>query len=64
VPLPYGWWGSSRFFGHPGGFGMLGFADPEAELSVAIFTTANRGLPDLVRRFAPLAVAIRRGVRR
>jgi len=63
LPHPYGWWGSSRCFGHPGGFGMLEFADPEAELAVAIFTTANRGLPDLVRRFAPLSGALRRGAR-
>ena len=40
---------------------MLAFADPEADVSVAILTTANRGVSDLVRRFAPLAQAIRRG---
>ena len=60
LPHPFGWWGSSRCFGHPGGFGMLGFADPEAELSIAILTTANRGVADLVRRFAPLSQSIRR----
>jgi CubicO group peptidase (beta-lactamase class C family) len=60
LPHPYGWWGSGRCFGHPGGFGMLAFADPDADLSVAILTTANRGMFDLVRRFAPLAQAIRR----
>jgi len=64
LPHPYGWWGSSRCFGHPGGFSMLGFADPEAELSVAIFTTANRGIADLVRRFAPLSGAIRSGIKK
>jgi CubicO group peptidase (beta-lactamase class C family) len=47
---------------HPGGFGMLAFADPDADVSVAILTTANRGVSDLVRRFAPLAQAIRRAV--
>jgi CubicO group peptidase (beta-lactamase class C family) len=63
LPHPYGWWASSHCFGHPGGFGMLGFADPRAEVAIAILTTAHRGVPDLVRRFAPLAQAIRRGAR-
>ena len=63
LPHPYGWWGSGRCFGHPGGFGMLAFADPEADVSVAILTTANRGVSDLVRRFAPLAQALRRAAR-
>jgi hypothetical protein len=39
---------------------MVAFADPDADVSVAILTTANRGVSDLVRRFAPLAQAIRR----
>ncbi len=42
---------------------MLAFADPEADVSVAILTTANRGVSDLVRRFAPLSQAIRRAAR-
>lgn|SRR5450631_401399 len=63
LPHPYGWWRSGRCFGHPGGFGMLAFADPEVDVSVAILTTANRGVSDLVRRFAPLAQAVRRAVR-
>jgi CubicO group peptidase (beta-lactamase class C family) len=63
LPHPYGWWGSGRCFGHPGGFSMLAFADPDADVSVAILTTASRGVSDLVRRFAPLAQAIRRGAR-
>jgi CubicO group peptidase (beta-lactamase class C family) len=60
LPHPFGWWRSGRCFGHPGGFGMVAFADPDADVSVAILTTANRGVSDLVRRFAPLAQAIRR----
>ena len=63
LPHPYGWWGTGHCFGHPGGFGMLAFADPEADVSVAILTTANRGVSDLVRRFAPLAQTIRRAAR-
>jgi CubicO group peptidase (beta-lactamase class C family) len=61
LPHPYGWWRSGRCFGHPGGFSMLAFADPQADVSVAILTTASRGVFDLVRRFAPLSQAIRRG---
>ena len=58
-PLPhvYGWWGSSRCFGHAGGFSCVGFADPDAAVAVAILTNGNRSLPDMVRRFAPLASA-------
>ena len=63
LPHPYGWWGSGRCFGHPGGFGMLAFADPDADVAVAILTTANRGVPNMVRRFAPLSQAIRRAAR-
>lgn len=63
LPHPFGWWGSGRCFGHPGGFGMLAFADPDADVSIAILTTANRSVADLVRRFAPLSQAIRRAAR-
>ncbi len=61
-PLPhlYGWWGSSRCFGHAGGFSCVGFADPGAAVAVAILTNGNRSLPDMVRRFAPLASRARR----
>lgn len=61
-PLPhvYGWWGSSGCFGHAGGFSCVGFADPEAAVAVAILTNGNRSLPDMVRRFAPLASRARR----
>jgi CubicO group peptidase (beta-lactamase class C family) len=63
LPHPYGWWGSGGCFGHPGGFSMLGFADAQADVSVAILTTASRGISDLVRRFAPLSQAIRGAAR-
>jgi CubicO group peptidase (beta-lactamase class C family) len=56
-PLPhlYGWWGSSACFGHAGGFSCVAFADPRARVAVAILTNGNRSLPEMVRRFAPLA---------
>jgi len=62
-PHPYGWWRSGRCFGHAGGFSMLGMADPESDMSIAILTIANRSVSDLVRRFAPLTQAIRRAGR-
>jgi CubicO group peptidase (beta-lactamase class C family) len=60
-PFPhlYGWWGSSRCYGHAGGFSCLAFADPDASVAVAILTNGNRSLPDMVRRFAPLATRAR-----
>ncbi len=61
-PLPhlYGWWGSSRCFGHAGGFSCVAFADPDAAVAVVILTNGNRSLPEMVRRFAPLASRARR----
>lgn len=61
-PLPhlYGWWGSSRCFGHAGGFSCMAFADPDASVAVAILTNGNRSLPEMVRRFAPLSSRARR----
>lgn len=60
-PLPhfYGWFGSSRCFGHAGGFSTVAFADPRTETAVAYVTNSNRGLPDLLRRSAPIASAAR-----
>jgi CubicO group peptidase (beta-lactamase class C family) len=59
-PSAYGWWGTGRCFGHAGAFGVLGFADPERALSVAIVTNAHRGRRELLRDLTPLAHAIRR----
>jgi CubicO group peptidase (beta-lactamase class C family) len=61
-PLPhlYGWRASSRCYGHAGGFCCLAFADPGAELAIAILTNGNRSLPDMLRRFAPLSSRARR----
>lgn len=60
-PLPhaYGWWGTSRCFGHAGGFGVVAFADPDRALGVALVTNGHRSVADLVRRFAPLGQAAR-----
>jgi CubicO group peptidase (beta-lactamase class C family) len=61
-PLPhvYGTWGSSRCFGHAGGFSCVAFADPDTATSVAIFTNGNRSLIEMARRFAPLSQRLRR----
>jgi CubicO group peptidase (beta-lactamase class C family) len=63
LPHPYGWWGSGRCYGHPGGFGSVALADPDADLAIAVLTTANRSVVDMVRRFAPLTDSIRRAGR-
>jgi CubicO group peptidase (beta-lactamase class C family) len=61
-PLPhlYGYWGSSRCYGHAGGFGCVTFADPDADLAIAILTDTHRSLGDMLRRFAPLNHRLRR----
>lgn len=60
-PLPhfYGWLGSSRCFGHAGGFSTVAFADPATDTAIAYVSSSNRGIPDLLRRSAPLASAAR-----
>jgi CubicO group peptidase (beta-lactamase class C family) len=60
LPHLYGWWGSSACFGHAGGFSCVAFADPRARLAIAILTNGNRGLGEMLRRFAPLASRARR----
>jgi len=60
LPHLYGWWGSSRCYGHAGGFSCVAFADPDARAAIAILTNGNRSLVDMVRRFAPLASLARR----
>jgi CubicO group peptidase (beta-lactamase class C family) len=62
-PSPYGWWNTRPCFGHAGGFGVLGFADPRSGVAAAIVTNGHRGVGDLIRRFAPLGSAIRRAAR-
>ena len=63
LPHPYGWWASSRCFGHPGGFSCVAFADPDANIAVAMLTNGNRSMGDLVRRFAPLSSRLRAAFR-
>jgi CubicO group peptidase (beta-lactamase class C family) len=58
-PHPYGWWASGGCYGHPGGFGVVAFADPVSGLSAAIVTDTHRGMTEMVRRFAPLSSALR-----
>jgi CubicO group peptidase (beta-lactamase class C family) len=62
LPSTYGWWNTNKCFGHAGGFSSLAFADYGKGVSVAIVTNGNRGQADFVRRFVPLAHAIRRAV--
>lgn len=63
-PHPYGWWNTEQCFGHAGGFSVVAYADRVTSSGVAIVTNGNRSVTDLVRRFAPLGSAIRRGLRR
>lgn len=63
TPSIYGWWGTSRVFGHAGAFCTLAFADPDRRLAVAIVTNGNRGPYDALFRFAALGSAIRRAAR-
>jgi CubicO group peptidase (beta-lactamase class C family) len=60
LPHLYGYWGSSRCYGHAGGFGCIGFADPDTGVAAAILTNANRSLADMLRRFPPLSHRLRR----
>jgi len=62
-PHPYGWCASSQCYGHPGGFGVVAFADPTTGLSAAIVTDTHRGMTEMVGRFAPLASALRSAAR-
>lgn len=60
TPSIYGYWGTSKVFGHAGAFCTLGWADPERGLAVAIVTNGNRGPYDSLFRFAPLGTLLRR----
>lgn len=62
-PHAYGWWNTSRCFGHAGGFGVVAFGDPRTNTAVAIVTNGHRGVADMIRRFAPLGSRIRSAVR-
>jgi CubicO group peptidase (beta-lactamase class C family) len=62
-PHCYGWWASGRCYGHPGGFGVVAFTDAAVGLSAALVTDTHRGMSEMVRRFAPLASALRAAAR-
>jgi len=62
-PHPFGWWNTRPCYGHAGGFGVLGFADPRSRIAVGIVTNGHRGVGDLLRRFAPLGMQIRAAAR-
>ena len=62
TPSLYGYWGTSKVFGHAGAFCTLGWADPELGLAVAIVTNGNRGPYDSLFRFAPLGTLLRRSL--
>lgn len=61
-PHPYGWWDSRSCVGHGGGLCAVVFGDRSTGTAIAMLTNANRTMGDVLRRFAPLSTAIRRGV--
>ncbi len=61
-PHPYGVRNSRSCVGHGGGFCALVFGDRRTDAAIAILTNGNRGLGDVLRRFAPLSSAIRRAM--
>ena len=63
-PSSFGWWNTSRCFGHPGGFSCLAFGDYGTNISVAIITNGNRSINDFVKRFLPLAHGLRKACKR
>lgn len=63
LPHTYSLWGSTRCFGHPGGFGVVAFADPDRAVGIAFVTNGHRSIMDMGRRFGPLGQDVRRAVR-
>lgn len=63
-PHPYGWWNTRECFGHGGGYCVVAFGDRLTGAAVAIVTNGNRGLKDVLRRFAPLGSSIRKSFSR
>ena len=59
APCFFGWWGSSKCFGHPGMFSSMAFADQDTKLSMAIVSNGNRGIADFFKRMVPLIHAMR-----
>jgi CubicO group peptidase (beta-lactamase class C family) len=63
-PHAYGWWNTRECVGHGGGFCVVAFGDRHTGAAIAIVTNGNRGLGDVIRRFAPLGSLIRKSIRR
>jgi CubicO group peptidase (beta-lactamase class C family) len=59
-PHPYGWWNSRQCVGHGGGFCVIAFGDRRTGAAIAMVTNGNRGMGDVVRRFASLSSLIRK----
>jgi CubicO group peptidase (beta-lactamase class C family) len=64
LPSSFGWWNTSRCFGHGGGFSSLAFGDYDTNISVAIVTNGNRSMSDFMTRLVPLAHGLRHACRR
>lgn len=58
-PHPYGWWRTSRCFGHAGNFSTLAWADPSTGCAIAAVTNGNRAPAALVTRFAGIGSGLR-----
>jgi len=63
-PRPYGWWNTRECLGHGGGFCVVAFGDRRIGAAISIITNGNRGLGDVLRRFAPLSSSIPRSLHR
>ncbi|HEY5646818.1 MAG TPA: serine hydrolase domain-containing protein [Pseudomonadales bacterium] len=63
-PHPYGWLNTRECVGHGGGFCVVAFGDRRLGAAISIVTNGNRGLGDVLRRFAPLSSSIRRSLHR
>ncbi len=63
-PHPYGWWNTRDCVGHGGGFCVVAFGDRRTGAATAMVTNGNRGLGDVLRRFAPLGSSIRKSLLR
>lgn len=63
-PSSFGWWNTGGCFGHAGGFSCLAFGDYRTNIAVAMVTNGNRSMPDIMKRFLPLAHGLRKACRR
>ena len=63
-PHPYAWWNTRQCVGHGGGFCAVAVDDRRTGAAIAMITNGNRGMWDVVRRFAPLSSSIRKSLQR